>query len=1237
MPDVTNLSTTVEGVVKELGESTPVSASELVAAVLGRHSEYGRKRAAEISVAWPTEPRRATPRDWLEEVVAVYDDTFERLHGRALILGLALVDLVAGRSMVEAGLFYAIAGELDPPLTEALSEAGHERLRRIPLAALAAGALQPDEFAHGAALYAVALSRQGRRLAAASENQVIVRYLASGAEQGRIIAPNPIRAVAFSADGSRVVTVDSQGRVSLWPVTGGHTPSSVHETHIKDLHLAAISSNGLRAAMTGGEVGGHIWIVDTLSGVIYRDDTVDRYEDSSLHTIGVSPDGAYVLAYAVFGALYDYPARELSGGPTMASLSGLSGEATIAVGPGGLLAAVHSGDRLTLWRRELGEGGVAYTLQSEIGLPGAPDASPLKPGDLAVSPDGMIVATAGLDGVTLWSVASGVAVARLPVSGEPSFKQVNQTDRHLAGLTFSGDGRRLAIPREDGVVEVWNVGLEPPQAPAPVAGFTADRPDGADYLDIDNDVDAFASLIAARSVEPPLSIGLFGEWGSGKTFFMRRLRDRVAEITAWARDSGALQKDLAIYKRVAQIEFNAWHYSVGDLWAGLVEHLFTNLELYPNEPSDPVQARVEALLEELGLVRASLEVSDTQASAAQQRLDRAEERLSELDAQHRVELEKLKQVKVRDLWEAARVQPEVIQEAQQTLKQVGYPELADSGAELYRALFEARETLTQGSALVNALTRAEDRDERRRQLMALLVGGPLLGLMIGLLASLVAEWIPSSLVGMSSGLAALLAAAARWIQSQAAWANENLDRIDDAAQRLRQPYEQARARQAEERAQIEGEIARLQTELDITRSQRETLQIQYDRLEAQVRTTTPESLLAEYISDRADSEDYRRHLGLFTQVRRDFENISDFLVLENRRLEGFQTLEDEERESNKRINRIVLYIDDLDRCEPDIVVKVLQAVHLLLAFPLFVVVVGVDSRWVSEALMDQYQALLGPGEPATSHDYLEKIFQIPFWLQPLTVRTSARMLRGLASNADARRPGPSTRTAASTTVRPSADRPRPDGGQEPGQEKTAAEVEPPTASPERVRRSPDLNPQGLLITQAEAEFMEGLAPALTRSPRALKRFVNVYRLIKVRREDPYDFVRERGPATPYKIVMLLLAIVAGLPGIAARFFELLRSEDARSASLEDLVAQLERETGRGEPVEPESGAGLEAAGTGPERVERSQAVSADHVARLRAWLDDSQFIEREAWKTLATSALAEWAETVARYSFRVQV
>src|SRR5262249_31727599 len=60
-----------------------------------------------------------------------------------------------------------------------------------------------------------------------------------------------------------------------------------------------------------------------------------------------------------------------------------------------------------------------------------------------------------------------------------------------------------------------------------------------------------------------------------------------------------------------------------------------------------------------------------------------------------------------------------------------------------------------------------------------------------------------------------------------------------------------------------------------------------------------------------------------------------------------------------RFRRIVLYIDDLDRCEPEKVVEVLQAVNMLLSFQLFVVLVAVDARWLSRSLEMQYPGFFG--------------------------------------------------------------------------------------------------------------------------------------------------------------------------------------------------------------------------------------------------------------------------------------
>ena len=109
-----------------------------------------------------------------------------------------------------------------------------------------------------------------------------------------------------------------------------------------------------------------------------------------------------------------------------------------------------------------------------------------------------------------------------------------------------------------------------------LAGYDADRATGDrahDLLNITPDVNALASLIAAKSTLPSLAIGIFGDWGSGKTFFMRSLMRRVDRLSASARGLTAggqpeslpeqLQKEISFYKRIVQIEFNAWHYVEG--------------------------------------------------------------------------------------------------------------------------------------------------------------------------------------------------------------------------------------------------------------------------------------------------------------------------------------------------------------------------------------------------------------------------------------------------------------------------------------------------------------------------------------------------------------------------------------------------------------------------------------------------------------------------------------------------
>ena len=65
--------------------------------------------------------------------------------------------------------------------------------------------------------------------------------------------------------------------------------------------------------------------------------------------------------------------------------------------------------------------------------------------------------------------------------------------------------------------------VEPDQPPArrsPTNGQAAP----VERVDVAAEVNAFAYLIASKKLATPLAVGLFGDWGGGKSYFLRSLQ-----------------------------------------------------------------------------------------------------------------------------------------------------------------------------------------------------------------------------------------------------------------------------------------------------------------------------------------------------------------------------------------------------------------------------------------------------------------------------------------------------------------------------------------------------------------------------------------------------------------------------------------------------------------------------------------------------------------------------------------
>lgn len=365
--------------------------------------------------------------------------------------------------------------------------------------------------------------------------------------------------------------------------------------------------------------------------------------------------------------------------------------------------------------------------------------------------------------------------------------------------------------------------------------------------------------------------------------------------------------------------------------------------------------------------------------------------------------------------------------------------------------------------------------------------------------------------------------------------------------------------------------------------------------------------LASFIERRLSSNDYQKHLGLISLIRQDFDKLSQYL---QQRIEELQ--------DDRKIDRIVLYIDDLDRCPPEKVVEVLQAIHLLLAFPLFVVVVGVDVRWISRSLMKRYGDMLSRYQPttkeggtqkptklskslrgsATPFDYLEKIFQIPFKIKPLAdndkeqylskllegeieeeigedtvvideIRTEETLIANEPQKALAAAPEEAPKvvaTVGNTNIEAppvleeeieTVESETPENGST--EEETEVEQEQESIS------ELSLDMPLVKFKRMEVDFIKAIAPILGDSPRTIKRFLNVYRLIKSN-----DKLREKGTLDNYQELLVLLTIIAAAPAISQQFFHLLMNDyKTQNITLRAFIQNLKKQHFQTEQSNPD--------------------------------------------------------------------
>lgn len=706
------------------------------------------------------------------------------------------------------------------------------------------------------------------------------------------------------------------------------------------------------------------------------------------------------------------------------------------------------------------------------------------------------------------------------------------------------------------------------------------QPNREDSLDVEGQANIFASLLVAADVQPPLALALLGDWGVGKTFFMRLMQQNV-ELVA-GRDA-AVARTKGTVARAAQIEFNAWHYVDSDLWASLASHIFDGLAAELRGPTDKVEEIRRRLRRTIRSSRQEQEEAAAALEAAQKARQTAAEALERAAAQRTHAAAHYEAMRLKRLWDALltfrpdRSKPEqrdwpdfgdLKQKAEKTARQLGITDAIRSAEEARRVSDSLVDLSRRGAGLAAALSAAFSGANRWLS-MALIAAALLLVLFWPSILSQVdallqiteqkALRLSAPLFQWLTVIGPALVWAAKQVRSISA-AMGYLEKIQAELAKPRIDFAQPTGEELNLKKQVEAldaQIAAHQHKIDQAERQMSEAQSEIQRINAG-------GLVYDFLNGRVRDSRYLDRLGLISVIRKDFEELGKLL----------QDWRTHSGPNTRPIERIILYIDDLDRCPPQKVVDVLQAVHLILAFDLFIVVVAVDARWLERSLNEAYnpRSARQNGVPSeeplhrfSAHNYLEKIFQIPFTLPAMNEGGYQKLIADMLDKP--RRQAEKTLAAldgppyadhthagqvepATTVERELAPEPVGDARAE----VTAPEppMPAPLLSPEEIhqaREEAEQRIRAMLLGKEEEQFITALFHFIG-TPRLAKRLVNIYRLLRVSatsgsRETP-GFLTEQGG---YRAALLLLAIGVGRADAAPELFDRLQNAVGADFSL----------------------------------------------------------------------------------------
>lgn len=691
------------------------------------------------------------------------------------------------------------------------------------------------------------------------------------------------------------------------------------------------------------------------------------------------------------------------------------------------------------------------------------------------------------------------------------------------------------------------------------ADLIADSVSGDDHLDIGKDVLAFSRVIAATTFQPPLAIALFGKWGSGKSFFMNKLQDKIEELALFGKDSPYCQG-------IAQIHFNAWSYLDANLWAGMVTRIFEGLGDYISNDTRAKQSKKEIekeLSQQLNVTKKGMNLLEKQRQAVEDQITKFEEQKKSLKEKLGADIKAIKEKSFQNIITNVDKQFNIDQKITNALE--SNDSYVSTREQLKKIIPEKywnkpSSIYDQIQSKYTFLKEFFRRDKLGWNLFWFCVILVTIFVVPALLVAFTDFLKDVSFLIPQAGLSFLVTVGAIWKRAETTY--KELQPLIASFWNIKTDYEtqvkEALFKNEQEEKALRLQIEQAKGQLEVVNDQIQQANFTKNDLDFRINNSLATEALYAFIKKRAASEDYQKYLGIVSLIRKDFEILSSLFLEHN---EENQKSKEFREKFEKPLQRIILYIDDLDRCPEGRVVEVLEAVNLLMAFPLFVVVVGVDPRWVKNALLKKYH-LQFTGQinghkiskelnVIAAANYLEKIFQVPFHLKEASDDSVKYMLKTLSQPKE-------------DLTDSNEDETFYEKKQTSGQSQSTTDKNIPFAGDTKTtivvsKEKHTHLPESLVLTQKEVELMQDLSLVIGNNPRAVKRFVNVYQIARAHEELIYDNTQEE---REFLVLMFLLALPIGpYQKLTPAFKEFITNQDNQHKKLSTFLApqhKLER-------------------------------------------------------------------------------